>query len=102
MRPYRKNITVPLNDIGTDDFDVSNVSPVVSDDRFKIQIEKCSQDVKVDYRFTSSGSTGVTGNNILNIESGSGMAEGVGLQILDSNNNVMVFDTDYTPVQKRR
>lgn len=95
-----KNITVPLNDIGTDDFDVSNVSPVVSDDRFKIQIEKCSQDVKVDYRFTSSGSTGVTGNNILNIESGSGMAEGVGLQILDSNNNVMVFDTDYTPVQK--
>lgn len=30
------------------------------------------------------------------------MAEGVGLQILDSNNNVMVFDTDYTPVQKRR
>uniref|UniRef100_UPI000C9C76B5 fimbrial protein n=1 Tax=Escherichia coli TaxID=562 RepID=UPI000C9C76B5 len=44
--------------------------------------------------------TGVTGNNILNIESGSGMAEGVGLQILDSNNNVMVFDTDYTPVQK--
>lgn len=25
---------------------------------------------------------------------------GVGLQILDSNNNVMVFDTDYTPVQK--
>lgn len=95
-----KNITVPLNDIGTDDFDVNNVSPVVSDDRFKIQIEKCSQDVKVDYRFTSSGSTGVTGNNILNIESGSGMAEGVGLQILDSNNNVMVFDTDYTPVQK--
>ena len=65
-----------------------------------IQIEKCSQDVKVDYRFTSSGSTGVTVNNILNIESGSGMAEGVGLQILDSNNNVMVFDTDYTPVQK--
>ncbi|MDO2029021.1 type 1 fimbrial protein, partial [Escherichia coli] len=91
------NITVPLNDIGTDDFDVNNVSPVVSDDRFKIQIEKCSQDVKVDYRFTSSGSPGVTGNNILNIESGSGMAEGVGLQILDSNNNVMVFDTDYTP-----
>ncbi|MDL6338789.1 fimbrial protein [Escherichia coli] len=36
----------------------------------------------------------------LPIESGSGMAEGVGLQILDSNNNVMVFDTDYTPVQK--
>ncbi|MBA1728664.1 type 1 fimbrial protein, partial [Escherichia coli] len=62
-----KNITVPLNDIGTDDFDVNNVSPVVSDDRFKIQIEKCSQDVKVDYRFTSSGSTGVRGNNIINI-----------------------------------
>ncbi|HCB9938136.1 TPA: type 1 fimbrial protein [Escherichia coli] len=95
-----KNITVPLNDIGTDDFDVNNVSPVVSDDRFKIQIEKCSQDVKVDYRFTSSGSTGITGNSILNIESGSGMAEGVGLQILDSSNNVMVFDSDYTAIQK--
>ncbi|MXE21610.1 type 1 fimbrial protein, partial [Escherichia coli] len=48
-----KNITVPLDDIGTDDFDVNNVSPVVSDDRFSIHIENCSQDVKVDYRFTS-------------------------------------------------
>lgn len=95
-----KNITVPLDDIGTDDFDVNNVSPVVSDDRFSIHIENCSQDVKVDYRFTSAGSTGITSNNILNIESGSGMAEGVGLQILDSNNNVIAFDTEYTVIEK--
>ncbi|MBE6431952.1 MAG: fimbrial protein, partial [Escherichia coli] len=46
------------------------------------------------------GSTGITSNNILNIESGSGMAEGVGLQILDSNNNVIAFDTEYTVIEK--
>ena len=57
---------------------------------------------KVDYRFTSSGSYWSNGNNILNIESGSGNGGRSWSQILDSNNNVTVFDTDYTPVQKRR
>lgn len=95
-----KNITVPLSDIGTDDFDSNGFSRVVSDDRFKLALEKCAPDLRVDYRFTSSGSTGVNDNNILNIATGSGAAEGVGIQILDMNDNLLSFDTDYTAMTK--
>lgn len=90
-----KNITVPLNDITTSDIK-NGFSEVVSDNRFKIQLERCAAGIKVDYRFTTAGSTGVSGNSdILAIASGNGAAEGVGLQILDSNNNVLKFDNDY-------
>lgn len=95
-----KNITVPLSDIGTDDVDSNGFSRVVSDDRFKLALEKCAPDLRVDYRFTSSGSTGVNDNNILNIATGSGAAEGVGIQILDMNDNLLSFDTDYTAMTK--
>ncbi|MBA7853773.1 fimbrial protein [Enterobacter sp. RHBSTW-00901] len=89
-----KNITVPLMPISTDDFD-NKLSAVVSDDSFRIQLDKCEAGIKVDYKFTTSGSTGVSNNNILSIASGSGAAEGVGIQILDSNNTVVQFDTEY-------
>lgn len=78
---------------------VDGYSDVVSDDRFKIQLVQCAAGIKVDYKFTTAGSTGVSGNNdILAIASGNGAAEGVGLQILDSNNNVLKFDNDYNAV----
>ncbi|OPW99451.1 fimbrial protein [Citrobacter sp. A316] len=93
-----KNITVPLKKIMVSDI-VDGYSNVVSDDRFKIQLMQCAAGIKVDYKFTTAGSTGVSGNSdILAIASGNGAAEGVGLQILDSNNNVLKFDNEYNVV----
>ncbi len=39
MRPYRKKYYRSINDIGTDDFDVNNVSPVVSDIGLKFRLK---------------------------------------------------------------
>lgn len=95
-----KNITVPLKEITYRDFE-NNLSPVVSDDRFRIQLEKCAANMAVDYRFTSAGSTGVSGGGeILDIASGTGAAEGVGIQILDQNNQIIKFDSEYAVVAK--
>ncbi|MBU5604724.1 fimbrial protein [Citrobacter cronae] len=94
-----KNISVPLKQITTGEFN-NGYSDVVSDDAFKIQLDACKADIQVDYRFTTSGSTGVTSGNILSIASGTDAAEGVGIQILDNNNNVLQFDTDYTAASK--
>lgn len=94
-----KNISVPLKQITTGEFN-NGYSAVVSDDAFKIQLDSCKADMQVDYRFTTSGSTGVTSGNILSIASGTDAAEGVGIQILDNNNSVIQFDTDYTAVSK--
>jgi len=91
------NITVPLQDIVASEF-TNNVSRVVTDERFKIQIEKCDPNIKVDYAFTTAGSTGVTEGNILTIASGDAAAQGVGIQILNSNNTVLQFDQEYTAV----
>lgn len=92
-----KNITVPLNDITAGEF-TNNVSKVVSDDRFKIQLNNCDAGIQVDYQFTSAGSTGVTDGTILNIANGDNAASGVGIQILDSHDNVLRFDQNYTAV----
>lgn len=92
-----KNITVPLSDITTSEF-TDNHSKVVSDDSFKIQLNNCDAGIKVDYQFTTAGSTGVTGGNILNIAREGGAAEGVGIQIMDTNDNILQFDKSYTAV----
>ncbi|HCQ7754191.1 fimbrial protein [Citrobacter sp. 50677481] len=89
------NITVPLATITAHDF-TNNVSKVVSDDSFKIQLERCDAGIKVDYRFTTSGSTGVQDGDVLSIATGENAAEGIGIQILDSNDTVLQFDQDYT------
>lgn len=94
-----KNITVPLSSMTTSEFN-SNFSDIVSDSRFQIQLEQCAANVQVDYKFTTSGSTGVSNGHTLNIASGSEAAEGVGIQILDSNNSILLFDKDYTAVAK--
>ena len=92
-----KNITVPLSTIIASEF-TNNVSKVVSDDSFKIQLNNCDAGIRVDYQFTSTGSTGVTSGNILSIATGGGAAEGVGIQIMDNNDNVLQFDKSYTAV----
>lgn len=94
-----KNITVPLRPITTSEFE-NGVSNVVSDSRFQIQLDQCAAGVQVDYKFTTAGSTGVSNSHTLNIAAGSGAAEGVGIQILDSNNSIVLFDQDYTAVAK--
>jgi len=94
-----KNITVTLQDLNVSEF-TDTVSKVVSDDRFKLQIDNCDAGRKIDYKFTTTGSTGVTNGNILAIASGEGAAQGVGIQILNSNNAVLQFDQEYTAVSQ--
>lgn len=90
-----KNINVPLNDISPSAFN-GDYSAILTDDSFKIEVSGCTEGTQVDYKFTSSGSTGVTDGNILNIEKNAQAASGVGIQILDSHNNVLNFDQQYT------
>nr|WP_318382911.1 fimbrial protein [uncultured Enterobacter sp.] len=99
-RLVERNIVVPLKTITLDDFD-NGYSPVVSDDSFRIALEDCPANMKVDYQFTSAGSTGVSGDRLtLSIASGSGAAEGVGIQILDSSGFAHLFDSPYTQVEQ--
>ncbi|EIJ9081736.1 fimbrial protein [Citrobacter freundii] len=92
-----KNIYVPLKTINVDNFD-SQFSEVLTDNSFKIEISDCRAGTQIDYKFNSAGSTGVTDGNILAIASGDSSASGVGIQILDTNNNVLSFDQTYTAV----
>lgn len=50
----------------------------------------------MDYQFVSSRSTGLINDNILDIASGDAAAQGLGIQLLDKNNNVLQFDQTYT------
>lgn len=90
-----KNITVPLRLLSLGEFD-KDTSAIVSDSGFQLQWEKCASGVHIYYKFTTSGSTGVTDGNILNIATDSGAAEGVGIQILDGNSKVLQFDQEYS------
>lgn len=90
-----KNIYVPLKTVNAGDFD-NNYSDILTDERFKISLTECSADTRVDFRFTSSGSTGVTNGHTLNIADSAQAASGIGIQILDKNNTLLTFDQDYT------
>lgn len=92
-----KNIYVPLKTINAQDFE-GQYSGILTDARFKINITDCSAGTKIDYQFTSRGSTGVTDGTILNIARADAAASGVGIQILDKNNTVISFDREYTAV----
>lgn len=74
-------------------------SPVLTNDSFKIEVANCAPGTHIDYQFTSAGSTGVSGGNILNTAQGDGAASGVGIQILDKNNQVLSFDQQYTGIE---
>lgn len=89
-----KNILVPLKTISTESF-VGDISEVVSDDNFRIQLTDCSEGMLVDLKFTSAGSSGVSYGNILNIDSGDNAAQGVGIQIRDMNDQPLAFDQLY-------
>ena len=91
------HILAPLSTIVASEL-TNGVSKTVSDDSFKIQLNNCDAGIQIDYQFTSAGSTGVTDGNILNIATGDHAADGVGIQILDSNDNVLQFDRNYTAV----
>ncbi|MBJ9268756.1 fimbrial protein [Citrobacter freundii] len=92
-----KNVLAPLSTIVASEL-ANGVSRTVSDDSFKIQLNNCSAGIQVDYQFTTAGSTGVTDGNILNIATRDSAASGVGIQIMDSNDNVLQFDRNYTAV----
>lgn len=61
-----KNIYVPLETVNAHDFN-GQYSDILTDSRFRIDIGDCAAGTKIDYQFTSAGSTGVTDGNILNI-----------------------------------
>lgn len=69
---------------------------IITDERFNISLTECSADTRVDFRFTSSGSTGVTNGHTLNIADSAQVASGIGIPILDKNNTLLTFDQDYT------
>ncbi|MEG5465005.1 fimbrial protein [Enterobacter chuandaensis] len=92
-----RNIYVPLKTVNTQDF-TGQYSDILTDDSFKIEITDCAAGTKVDYQFTSAGSTGVMNGTILRIASGDSAADGVGIQILDQNNTVLQFDQNYTAI----
>lgn len=96
-----KNIFVPLKTINASHFEGS-YSDILTDDNFKIALTDCSEGTQVDYQFTSSGSTGVTNGTILSIAEGDHAASGVGIQILDKDNNVLTFDRNYTALSSTR
>ena len=92
-----RNIFVPLKTINVADFD-GQYSDILTDSSFKIAVKDCRAGTKIDYQFNSGGSTGVTNGNVLAIQSGDVAASGLGIQILDSNNNVLSFDQSYTAI----
>jgi len=92
-----RNIYVPLKTVNTQDF-TGQYSDVLTDGSFKIEITDCAAGTKVDYQFTSAGSTGVTNGNILGIASGDSAAGGIGIQILAQDNIVLQFDRNYTAI----
>lgn len=92
-----RNIYVPLKTVNTQDLR-GQYSDILTDDSFRIEISDCAAGTKVDYQFSSAGSTGVTNGNILGIASGDSAADGVGIQILDKNNKVLQFDQNYTAI----
>ncbi|WP_244848982.1 fimbrial protein [Citrobacter sp. FP75] len=92
-----KNIYVPLKTINVNNLN-SQYSEVLTDDSFKIAISDCRAGTQIDYQFNSAGSTGVTEGNILDIASGDSAASGVGIQIMDKNDNVLSFGQTYTAV----
>ena len=72
---------MPLKRISDHDI-VDGYSDVVSDDSFQDSAgNSVSRASNLDYKFTTTGSTGVSGNSdIPEIASGNDAAEGVGLQ----------------------
>lgn len=93
-----KNINVPLDTISTGSFSGA-YSDILSSSDFKIEVANCGAGTRVDYKFSSTGSTGVTDGNILNITQGDDAASGVGIQVLDKDNNVLNFDREYTGIE---
>lgn len=92
-----RNIYVPLKTVNVQDFN-GQYSDILTDGSFKIEITDCAAGTKVDYQFTSAGSTGVTNGNILGIAAGDAAAAGIGIQILDKNDTVLQFDQNYTAI----
>lgn len=92
-----RNIFVPLKTVNSQDFD-GQYSEILTDGSFKIAINDCAAGTKIDYQFTRTGSTGVTNGSVLGIASGDAAAQGLGIQILDSNDTVLQFDQTYTAI----
>jgi len=92
-----KNIYVPLKTVNSQDFS-GQYSDILTDDSFKIAITDCSAGTKIDYQFSSTGSTGVTDGSVLRIATGDNAAGGIGIQILDKSNAVLQFDHSYTAI----
>lgn len=89
-----KNIVVPLNTISAENF-VNDVSPIVSTDDFRIQLNDCASGLNIDIKFSSSGGTGIINGNTLKIATSDSAAKGVGIQLLAFSSKPITFNQVY-------
>lgn len=89
-----KDITVELRPIHPDDF-VFNAATGVTNDPFYIQLTRCNKDITVDIKFSGSGSSGLIDNYTLATIPSANAAQGVGIQIVGANLNIVEFNKSY-------
>lgn len=90
-----KNLVVNMRPINPDDF-VFNSATGVTNDPFYIELVKCNAGISVDLTFSSAGSSGLVNNLTLANSSGANMAQGVGIQIIGVQKNIVEFNKVYT------
>ncbi|MCE9993816.1 fimbrial protein [Enterobacter asburiae] len=90
-----KDLIVEMRPVSTGDF-VFGAATGVTNDPFYIQLVNCSAGLAVDFKFSSSGSSGLVDNFTLATIPGSDAAEGVGIQIVGINKTLMEFNKAYT------
>ncbi|MGT8858873.1 fimbrial protein [Enterobacter sp. 186315] len=89
-----KDLVVNLRPINTDDF-VFNAATGVTNDPFYIELANCNAGISVDLTFSSSGSSGLVDNYTLANSTGANMAQGVGIQMIGINKNIVEFNKAY-------
>ncbi|MCE9993815.1 fimbrial protein [Enterobacter asburiae] len=89
-----KDLTVELRGVHPTDFIFGSASEVTPDP-FKIHLANCNEGVKVDFKLSASGSSGLINDYTLATIPGPNTAQGVGIQIVGPAKNLMKFNTIY-------
>jgi P pilus assembly protein, pilin FimA len=89
-----KDLTVELRTIQENEFVFGSVSEVTPEP-FKIHLANCSEGVKVDFKLSGSGSSGLVDDYTLATIPGPNAAQGVGIQIVSPGKILMKFNTIY-------
>lgn len=96
-----KNINIPLKTLSPGDFAVYDTVLKAGLKDLKIQLVNCSPGILVDFKISSSGSTGITADGYtLNIATGLNTAKGVGLRLVRPDGVFFKFNQVYTLTKK--